>query len=451
MQGDNQKPYNMNLKETLIIFRTSLLNNQKRQETFDKFLTKFKKHFDIVIGLYFADNKYEDVDIESIYYDNLIDFVEKATKNDHGYTDVATWVNYIARIRASEVTKKVNREAVRLLTNKGGVDNWDKAYTMMESAYDDVFKKVVYSNFKGMNAYHADIRRCLSSYFYESRKKAGANKPPKEIDNYEGWLYQCLRNEANKKRNAIYAELGIDHIDLPNVLKDEEDCNDDFEIEDSMDVLHQDFSENETVKNDMKPVTVLYDEENQEEEVEENNEEVTVNEKDEATPNDSVELITDNYYKNLEHYIEMMLEKDEKYRNFLKDDLLDERDNEWLMQKYAIPTGIYNLRRRAKIKLLILALPDKQRLFKSLTKKYAMFLEDDQQRALMQDFFIEGLSYEEMARCRKTTPGIIGKQVVEAFYSLVDISKNIQLEYANDEDVNNYEASTGEITHTPHK
>lgn len=443
----------MPLRDNLIIFESSLKNKQKRLETFDKFLNRYKQTFDKVISLKYGDDKYEGVDIASIFYDNLIDFVEKEAKNDHGCTDIPTWVNRIGRIRADNIINEVNREAVRILTNKGGVENWDKAYTIMESAYDDVIKKVVYSKFKGMNKHYAAIYRSVSTYFYEGRKKSGANKPKKEIKNYKAWLTTCLRHKADEKREKIYEELGIDHADLPENLKDEQDPNEDFEVDNYKVDQNEDFSESDNGKEDNMSDTAMYDEENQQEENDVNNDEETDNEEIKATQKDTVVLTTDNYFNELEHYINMMPEKTEddiRYKDFLKDDLLDERDNEWLIDKYEIPSGIYNLRRRAKSQLFKVALPDKRRQFKSLAIKYVNFIADKKERQIIQQFFIDGKSYEEIAKTEKTTPSNIGNKVVVALHNLVKRAKDDPWEYANDEDIEIYEDSTREATNLHH-
>ena len=215
---------NMNLQT----FKQLLADSSRKEKVFQQFTDKYKVRFKTITDTVFANKRYRlnGIDTERYFYDGFLEFVENHLKGKDDNVIFEAWVHDMAREKALAARHAANKDLIKDLTQKGGVDNWSTAYEMIFEEYEDIFKNVTNryfadSKYRGRKE---DIKYIIHSLFYGYRCESGANGTP--IRNYRSWLFIALRNYVNNKKNrdCIDDELGVGHYDImPANLKSGDD------------------------------------------------------------------------------------------------------------------------------------------------------------------------------------------------------------------------------------
>lgn len=206
------------------VFVQLLEDPQKGERDYSRFLIKHNGKFDNAISIRFSAKKYENVDVSAVFYDNFKEFIIQDLSligDDVPDDRDDNWVYDLAERRIKKIRPEVNKKLAKILTQMGGAKNWGLACEIVYKEYQNVFKKVVSDYFRDdiYRGHGQEIVNILFQRFYLSRVNA---TPIAFIENYEGWLYICLRHLANRVRKEIDQEIIIrdgNNISLDSILE----------------------------------------------------------------------------------------------------------------------------------------------------------------------------------------------------------------------------------------
>lgn len=201
----------------LLIFRQNMEDNTHGAEFYANFIESHEARFETIMGIVFSNKRYLGIDVKSYFYRNFHEFILKELDcNPPTNISFGEWVGNVAERKAWDARHAVNEELIRVMTSKGGRDNWSDAYDLIVSEYAPIFWRVTFQCFKDSKYKHrkAEIFHIIQNLFYLSR----GNKETKAVvihKTFEDWLFTCLKNLANNSRKKIDMELAIGHYDNP--------------------------------------------------------------------------------------------------------------------------------------------------------------------------------------------------------------------------------------------
>lgn len=407
-----------------------LLKQSSKQEIyFNSFLSKNKCKFDNSISIRFSARKYEGVDIHKFFYDNFKEFVIKDLEYVNDKVEYENWVYDLAEKRIKEIRSKVDREAARILTQKGGEENWKLAYDIICREYRDVIMNVVLSCFKDdkYKGYKEEIAHVLVQNFYISRTNP---TPISSIENYENWLFVCLKNFSNNKRKEIETELGIRDIitisiDSNQDNKVKKECSSSAESEFTMD----------TIESTSQPSTHLIQDEN-------DNEVEATSQRSEA-----LDIPDEGESENeLERYFALMTSP--KYVELIRAIKIEKVPVEVLAEEWdCTKAAIYNMMNEAMAMLVSVALPEIRVRMKKMYLKCEPFFNTntidvelfDYEKIVLKELFENGLRLNDIALKYHRPLSTTSAKMYSALNKVKRIYHNLDKEnYLKDEEVESY-------------
>ena len=387
-----------------------LLDDQERcDETCRQLVRHYKQRFSAIIGILFADRRYSDIDKEGLFYEGLASFIRKELASADKEGDLDTWMLETARKKAIEARHTANRMLVKSLTEKGGVENWLNAFSLIPVEYAAVFDNVVRSCFTDGKYVdrHDEITPILAALFNQYRVQSGA-KGPQEIASFENWLYVSLRHFANNKRyrQMIDDELGIGHHDTALPGGQRPAGPDDALPEDTDDGICQESGPPCLAEEAPFPIVMETD----------------------HTGQDS--------RMRLSRYLSLMPHR--KYARLIKMLMLEGRSREEVVLELGIPEAqLYNNVNRAMVQLVTVALPDIQRHCRKQFRLYADTLRDEGQRELLAAFF-NGSSVDQLALGHRMTRAAMAKKLASLYRELLKNIRRDPLQYSQDDEKDDF-------------
>ncbi len=461
----------------LQIFR-QLLDSSNGARYYEQFYQKYRKDFKKILGTIFAHPRYKDIDPEPYFKKEFLLFIKKELMAIRGeLTNGQTpqddnkifinWVNYVGRKKAEDARHQVNKDLIIELLKVGGPENWGSAYNLIEREYDITFYAIAKKYFNNVKykGRKKEIKEIIKTLFFLYRLKSG----PKGyyIPKFEGWLFKCLKNfvNAQKNREVIDKELGLDHYDtnLP-LASDDEDTDEEYDddvisdyikrmteiiesgdvdpvyaseangganyvdeaTENNMDSDGQDGENHEyspsvdvTGKSESKKTK------NADSEDPEFLDLIPNSEKQEATPDSALEAETEPKDRLLakirvERYLSLIPSSDNA--EVLRLIFLQEMKASEVAEELGISIDqVYNKKNRGIIDMIQVALPDIRRQFKQMFEFYGMQLKDMEMRE-MAELYCENWSVEDIAKEFQKTVHITSEKLAKAYNELLKIS-----------------------------
>ena len=375
---------------------SSLMNNEaSRESAYQAFVGHYKEMFRTTIGIAFSNKIYREIDKETFFYNGFQTFLVKEVKSARKITDFDSWVREIAQKKAKEARKETNKALAKSLTEEGGVEKWMTAFSLILTEYKHVVDNVIKKCFDDPKyaGRYEEIGYVLMSLFNTYRIKSGASAV-NTIDNFENWLFFCLRNFANNKkyREDIDAELGMGHYDIQLVVEKPSSTHSDEQGEDDD---QKDGSD------------LLFD------------------------IQDEITTIYDGGRERINKLLNLM--PNQRYSELIRLLIVEEWTQEEVVEELQIPPAqIYNLVNRAMVQLVTVALPEIQRKCRKLFKLYGFRIEEEEKRLMLSDFFA-GKTIEQLSIKYRMTYRAVSSELAITYRELLKIIKRDPLTFNKDD------------------
>lgn len=374
---------------------SSLMNNQaSRESAYQAFVDHYKEMFRTTIGIVFSNRIYKEIDKENFFYNDFQTFLVKEVRNAHKISDFDSWVREIAQKKAKDARRETNKTLAKSLTEEGGVEKWMTAFSLILTEYKHIVDNVIrkcFDDTKYVTRYE-EIGYVLMSLFNTYRIKGGATAVNK-IENFENWLFRCLCNFANNKKNRdeIDAELGMGHYDIQITVEKPR------------------HSEGQDEENDDQN----------------NNDDLQFDIQDEIT------TIYDGGRERIDKLLKLM--PNQRYAELIRMLIVEEWTQEEVIEELPIPPAqIYNLVNRAMVQLVTVALPDIQKRCRKIFKLYGNRVEDVEKRAMLADFFA-GKTIEQLSLKYKMTYRAVSSELAITYRELLKSIKRDPLIFEKDD------------------
>lgn len=374
---------------------SSLMNNQaSRESAYQAFVGHYKEMFRTTIGIVFSNRIYKEIDKESFFYNDFQTFLVKEVRNAHKISDFDSWVREVAQKKAKEARRETNKTLAKSLTEEGGVEKWMTAFSLILTEYKHIVDNVIRKCFDDTKyaTRYEEIGYVLMSLFNTYRIKGGATAVNK-IENFENWLFRCLCNFANNKKNRdeIDAELGMGHYDIQITVEKPR------------------HSEGQDEENDDQN----------------NNDDLQFDIQDEIT------TIYDGGRERIDKLLKLM--PNQRYAELIRMLIVEEWTQEEVIEELQIPPAqIYNLVNRAMVQLVTVALPDIQKRCRKIFKLYGNRVEDVEKRAMLADFFA-GKTIEQLSLKYKMTYRAVSSELAITYRELLKSIKRDPLIFEKDD------------------
>lgn len=411
-------------------FLQLLKNKATRDEVFDSFLGKYRNDFNVIIGIRYANVKYQAINIVDIFYNNFLKYVVKELESSNKTMSVDEWVPILAKKRCNAIEDQVAKAYVKHCLEAGGRENWDNFNVEVRKVFAQTITNIVYGQYDRpqCRGLHEEIERNLLQHLYMERAEKH-NPLPDPIRNIDGYIYRMLNNLAVRKRICILEELGLDpDLELhPNQAAQ----NNAFDWEgEALDFGKEQAKDSDAEQEDNSDDTEgavmvpLYSDDS--------DEDVECEEK--AKRRIEAE-------KMIEYYLGKFPEKKKEEEELLRRVYLCKAcDRVELAKEMGITLQDLDNNRipRAMRTLTSIALPDIKEKRGCIFNMHKDSLEDPYQREILEEFFSTDKPVEELAKEYKKPLGEFTKDLISAYNKIKAIHTK-KRSYINDKDIEKYE------------
>ena len=124
-------------------FLQLLKNKATRDDVFDSFLSKYRNTFNAIIGIRYANVKYQAINIADIFYNNFLKYVISELEGSNGTMSVDEWVPILAKKRCNAIEKQVPKAYVKHCLEAGGRENWDNFNVEVRKVFAQSIRSIV--------------------------------------------------------------------------------------------------------------------------------------------------------------------------------------------------------------------------------------------------------------------------------------------------------------------
>lgn len=394
---------------TTDLIKGRLLNGALRGDDYDAFLERNRICIDSLLRIKYRAKIREIVDVKKIFLYGFKGFINKELSELKFEKDLDVWAQTAIRKRVDEIQSKVFEQYAKELIAKGGKDNYLQAYNELLQINDKAIRMVVSKLYDGdkYKGYFQDIVQSLTTSFIVNKIGETESFPATELENMNGWFYKVFYNFAQNKdtRLGIDKEFGLEFYKNPP--KDTKSSND----------------EDGTISDE----TELDGYDDEDDDAEMSNQNVPSLEIDVQTLTDDIDLEDEwenpNYTPaaKLERLLGLLKNRD--YAEWIRAKEIEQVPISELAEEWKMDLEKFKkYYKRAKIELMVAAVPQIQKFSCCIFDQYGHLLEVSD-NILLSQFFHEKLSIKELAVTYKQTNTVMKTKVYQAFSKL----KRIQI------------------------
>lgn len=386
-------------------------SKQGKKEIFNSFLEKYRNTFNTIISIQYSDKKYNNIDIEEIFYNGFLTYtIKQLEKSECDTESIDKWVDTLAQERAKIIGEKVTKSCAKYFLENGGHDNWKNFNaTLMDEAFSRVVGNVVARCFDNpkYKGYFNDIKISLLILFYEDG--IGKSRVPSEpIENIDSYVYEMLKNFAlrAKVRKSINAELGLedDFEDITIYERAEAKKYDDSDADDEM------VQADEAETPEMPPIDDTY----------------STNDKRLAE-------------QQIEEYLKLMPRKDQA--ELLRIVMLGDYDRKELANEMGCTRAALDIRiSHAMESFYKVALPHIRYRCKHMVITNIDTLTNEYEKDILKDFFLSNETLKELAQAYGKTESEFTKDLISAYKKVKSILAKTKKTYKfiSDKEIEKY-------------
>lgn len=415
-------------------------SKQGKKDIFKRFLEKHRNTFKTIISIQYSDKKYNNIDIEEIFYKDFLAYTIEQLNRSEKSSSVDSWVLTLAEKRAKDISEKVTKYYAKHLLQTGGRENWDDLNVILRGeAFSKIIGNIVkkYFDHPKYGGYHNEIKLSLLMQLYLSRVD---NPTPIEkiIDDIDAYIYSMLKNLAIRKnvREAIEVDLGLrdDSADVSIYGRsDAEEYNgiDDksyaFDADDEGCQYDEDEVDDESSLDDGCEMNDMEDQE------EENETTVEALLHDPTSVDDRAVA-----EQKLEKILNLMPRKDQA--DLLRKVMLYGYDRVELAEEMGCSRAVLdNKVSRAMIVLYEVALPQIRQECKHMVITNRDALTDEYQRDILSDYFLSNNTLKELAQKYGKKEADFTADLIKAYKKVKSISSKTKRVFVSDKDIEKYE------------